>query len=149
MSTPAWAQPRGEAERGLKSQEACSVASIGACESTQAGGAAGAAGAAGAGGSTGGGGNTDGKASAEAQFKGLMKQKNGGKAAWWQYLEPVLVKKEGKDWECKLKCIRGGPGACGALLTAKNPSKSCNEHSSVKAYKGFRVSVCVGTSIPT
>jgi hypothetical protein len=47
-----------------------------------------------------------------------MKQKNGGKAAWWQYFEPVLVKKEGKDWECKLKCIRGGPGACGALLTA-------------------------------
>ena len=143
MSSPAWAQPRGEAEKGLNSQEAGSVASIGACESTQA------AGAAGAGGSTGGGGNTDGKASAEAQFKGLMKQKNGGKAAWWQYFEPVLVKKEGKDWKCKLKCIRGGPGACGALLTAKNPSKSCNEHSSVKACKGFRVSVCVGTGIPT
>ena len=93
MSTPAWAQPRVEAERGLNSQEAGSVASIGACESTQAA----AGGAAGAGGSTGGGGNTDGKASAEAQFKDLMKQKNGGKAAWWQYFEPVLVKKEGKD----------------------------------------------------
>jgi len=124
MSTPAWAQPRGEAERGQGGSQAGSVASAaaadGSIDTAGAGGSTETAGAAAA--AAGGSAEDCGKAIAEAHFRAVVKQKNHGKADWWQHFEPVLLKKEGKNWECKLKCIRGGPEACGALLSAKNPS---------------------------
>ena len=69
--------------------------------------------------------------------KGL--RKGNFRADYWQWLKPVLERPAPqKPLQCMLKCIRGGEGVCGKLLSSKNPSKSAQDHFKVQGCKAMR-----------
>ena len=60
-------------------------------------------------------------------------------ADYSQWLKPVLERPAPqKPLQCMLKCIRGGEGVCGKLLSSKNPSKSAQDHFKVQGCKAMR-----------
>ena len=68
-------------------------------------------------------------------LKHMQRMKAGGRAGWWQHLQPVLKLVDGQE-KCFLKCIAGG-GRCGKLLRISNPAETAKSHFRVQACKGF------------
>jgi len=60
------------------------------------------------------------------------------RAPYWKTLVPVLMPVVGR-LKCKVKCIKGGDGVCGKLLSSKNIAKSAKYHYTWKGCKGVQI----------
>jgi len=65
----------------------------------------------------------------------MQSMKKGGRAKWWQHLQPVLVKVQGEH-KCFLKCT-AGEGRCGKLMRISNPAATASDHLTVRGCKGI------------
>jgi len=66
----------------------------------------------------------------------MQSMKKGGRAKWWQHLQPMLVKVHQGEQKCFLKCT-AGKGRCGKLIRISNPAATASDHLTVRGCKGI------------